>query len=442
MIKKIFGSDGVNIQSMTVEATMSLGKALACKIKTSKDECKIIIGKDTRVPEMFKAAFISGICSIGVDAICLTDQMPSAAIAYLTKNINADAGVMISASYDNSIKIFGKDGFRLSDKEEIELEKYVEHDLVSNNHWKSKMLAGRIYKMDDARGRYIIHLKSSFSKYLDLRGLRIAVDCANGTSHIIAPKVFEELGAKVFPININPDEKNINDSGTISSCQLAVAVRLNKCDIGIALNGNADKLLILNKHGEIVNGDVLLAILMGVRSDKLPVFTTTSNLALIDYAHYDVCGKKPIVIDTDAGGKYIAERMRNGNYSFGGENSGHIVFSKYSTTGDGIIAALKVLEIMKKQDMSVDELQNSVMVPYFQTTIDIKVSSKLSIKDIDGLSEKIRQIEDKIKGSGRVLIRQTKNLMVRVIVESKNNQNNGDCAMEIAEIIRKSEGKE
>lgn len=447
--RKIFGTDGVrgiaNQHPMTCEVALALGRAVAHQAKSGDHRHKIVIGKDTRLSGyMIEMAFASGVCSMGVDVLLL-GPMPTPAVAYLTKDMRADAGVMISASHnsfeDNGIKIFGRDGFKLSDSKELELEQFMEDEKVGKIR-PTRENVGKAFKIDDARGRYISFLKSVFPSTLSLEGMRIAIDCADGAAYRVAPMVLEELGAKVFPINIEPNGKNINElGGATNPNAVAIHTMSNKCNIGIALDGDADRLVVVDETGEIYDGDTVMTIIakdmlsQGKLNNNTLISTVMSSGGL-EQAIEEAGG---LVYRTSVGDRYIIEQMRNGGYNLGGEQSGHIICGDHSTTGDGMVAALKVLAIMAKTGMALSELAK-VFKPVPQALVNVRVASKPPLEDLEIVQLGIQAAENKLNsmGGGKVLVRYsgTENL-VRILVESSDEELNTKIAAALSYEIHK-----
>ena len=448
-MRRLFGTDGVrgvaNIYPMTSEIAMQIGRATAFKVKDKKHGHRIVIGKDTRLSGyMLENALATGICSMGVDVL-LVGPLPTPGIAFITRSMRADAGVVISASHnpfqDNGIKIFKNDGFKLPDEEEMDIE-----DLI----FSQKMAAlrpvaeevGRATRIDDARGRYIVFLKNTFPEQYTLEGFHIALDCAHGATYGVAPNVFEELGAKVTAIGINPDGKNINDNcGALHPQLVAEKVKALGADIGIALDGDGDRLIVVDEKGNIVDGDHIMAIcaadLMARRKlkKKTLVATVMSNLGL-DIAMKRLGGS---LVRTQVGDRYVVEEMRQQKYSFGGEQSGHLIFLEHSTTGDGILAALQVLSVMIKQNKPLSELA-TIMEAYPQVLKNVRTAKRVELDTVPGFRKRAAEIEETLGTDGRLLVRHSgTEPLVRVMLEGKDQESITDMADELCELIRRSE---
>jgi phosphoglucosamine mutase len=430
MKKKLFGTDGVrgvaNVHPMTTEIAMQLGRAMAYLSRDGDRRHRIIIGKDTRLScYMLENALVAGICSMGVD-VFQVGPMPTPAIAFLTSSMRADAGVMISASHnpyqDNGIKFFSSNGFKLPDETELEIE-----ELVSSNRIDSLRpvadAVGKAYRMDDARGRYIVFLKHSFPRDLDLNGLRIVLDCANGAAYKVAPAVLEELGATVIPIGVTPNGTNINDKcGSMYLDLLSHSVREHQADLGMALDGDADRIMFVDENGNTVDGDQIMAICgvdmleRGKLAKKTLVTTVMSNMGL-DIAIEKAGGK---VIKTDVGDRYVVGAMRQGGYNLGGEQSGHMIFLDYNTTGDGMISALQALAIVQRTGKRLSELAQ-VMTVLPQVLLNVRVAEKKPLSEVPQVMQCIAAVEAELQGKGRVLIRYSgTEALLRVMIEGED----------------------
>ena len=447
-MKKLFGTDGVrgkaNIYPMDAETALKLGKAAAAVFMNGKKRHKIIIGKDTRIScYMIENALTSGILSMGVDVL-LVGPMPTPAIAHLTKSFAADAGIVISASHnpaeDNGIKFFDSNGFKLSDEVEEKIEK-IAFSEIKTDHIIGE-LVGKAKRIDDAQGRYIEFAKSSVDN-ISLKGIKIVLDCANGAAYKVSPLIFEELGAQVITINNTPNGLNINDQcGALYPGQMKKFVVEYGADIGIALDGDADRVIMVDENANEVDGDQIIALcaLNLIRDKKLKdntiVVTDYSNLGL-DKAIKNANGK---VIRVMNGDRYVVEEMRKYKYNFGGEQSGHIVFLDYTTTGDGTISALQVLRIMKKTGKKLSELARCI-TKFPQIMVNVKVRKKIDFEKMPKVMEKINKAKEKLKNNGRVIARYsgTQNL-ARIMVEGINEKEIRKYAKEIADEIKKQTG--
>jgi phosphoglucosamine mutase len=414
MTRKLFGTDGVrgvaNTEPMTAETVMKLGMAVAARLRQPGRHTRIVIGKDTRLSGyLFETAMASGIVAMGAD-VWLTGPLPTPGIAFITSSMRCDAGVVISASHnpyeDNGIKLFARDGFKLPDETELEIEQMM----ASPSLLTQRAAAGDIgysHKLEDSRGRYIVHCKNTFPDELTLDGLKIVVDGANGAAYKVAPAVFEELGADVVSIHDEPDGKNINDeAGAIAPRRMCERVRAEKADLGIALDGDADRVVLCDDTGEVIDGDAVMAVCAtrmlaaGTLAKKTVVSTVMSNIGL----ERAIKGAGGTMIRTAVGDRYVVEEMRRGGYNFGGEQSGHLVFLDHMTTGDGIIAALRVLAVMVREERSLRELAR-VMVRTPQVLVNVKVEKKRPLEELADVGRLIRAVEGELGDAGRVLVR-------------------------------------
>ena len=453
-MRKLFGTDGVrgvaNTYPMTTEIAMQLGRAIAYLIKKQvpdkEHNPRIVIGKDTRLSGyMIENALASGICSMGVNVL-LVGPLPTPGIAFITTGMRADAGVVISASHnpfqDNGIKIFSGQGFKLPDEEEAIIE-----DLIFSNKMESlRPVAeeiGKAARIDDAKGRYIVFLKSTFPKRFTLDGMHIVLDCAHGATYGVAPHVFEELGAKVTSIGIKPDGKNINhECGALHPGVMADLVRKEGADLGIALDGDGDRLIVSDEKGKIVDGDQIMAICaeeMLARqklAKKTLVATVMSNLGL-EIAMQRLGGK---LVRTRVGDRYVVEEMLLHEYNFGGEQSGHLIFLKHNTTGDGILGALQLLVAMKKKERPLSEMAQ-IMEPFPQVLKNVLTEKKVALKEITGFSQKISAMEKSLGSSGRILVRPSgTEPVIRVMVEGEDEKLIDSVACELCDFISKQAG--
>jgi phosphoglucosamine mutase len=449
-MKKLFGTDGVrgvaNVYPMTTEMAMQLGRAAAYIFKNGHRRHRILIGKDTRLSGyMIENALVAGICSMGVDVV-LVGPLPTPGIANLTSSMRADAGVVISASHnpfqDNGIKFFSKDGFKLPDEMELKIEELIFSKKIDALRPIATEV-GKAYRIDDAAGRYVVFLKSSFPKELDLVGMKIVLDCANGAAYKVAPAVLEELGAEVIPFGVKPNGTNINDDcGSLHPECIMEAVKEHRADLGIALDGDADRVIFVDEFGNEVDGDTIMAICATdmlkhkkLRKNTL-VATVMSNMGL-DIAIKKAGGK---VVKTAVGDRYVVEEMRHGGYNLGGEQSGHLVFTDYSTTGDGVLAALQVMAVMRRENKTLSELAG-VMIPLPQVLVNVRVAEKKDIMSIPEIAKLVKGIEDKLGGEGRILIRYSgTEPLLRIMLEGQDKYEITGWAKEIAEMVEKKMG--
>lgn len=426
--RTLFGTDGIrgkaNVYPMTPEVAMALGRSVTHHFQNNfREKPLIIIGKDTRLScYTIEQAFAAGVCAQGGLAI-LTGPLPTPGVAFCTTSMRADAGVMISASHnpfeDNGIKIFDSEGYKLPDEVELKLEEMV----LNPESFPRKMgeHLGRARRLDEVFGRYIVHVKSTLDKKYSLEGMRIVIDCAHGAGYKVGPMVFEEMGAEVISLGINPNGRNINDqSGALFPQNCAAAVKEYRADIGICLDGDADRLIVVDGNGEVVDGDQLIGILAlflkekGESDSENVIGTKMCNMGLENFLN----DNKMNLTRTDVGDRYIMEEMKRSGAVFGGEPSGHLIFKKYATTGDGILAALKVIECMKFFNKDLSELRQQIRL-YPQYLKNVKVTKKVPLNKAPEFSKMIDNANKEIKGKGRTLIRYsgTENL-IRVMVEA------------------------
>jgi phosphoglucosamine mutase len=440
---KYFGTDGIrglaNQSPMSPEFVLKLGQSIGTYFKKRYPHPKILIGKDTRRSGyMLEQALGAGICSVGVDVFQL-GPLPTPGIAYLTRGLRACAGIVISASHnpyhDNGIKIFNYDGYKLPDEVEGELENMLEAPSIE---LPTGMSIGKAKRIEDAIGQYAVFLKEQFPKQLTLEGLRIVIDCAHGAAYRVAPKVFSELGAEIFTLGDEPNGRNINDGcGALHPNDLKESVRLYKADLGIALDGDADRLILVDKRGEIVDGDEILAVCAehmiheGNLAQNTVVATIMSNMGLDIFLK----SRGAQLIRTKVGDRYVVEKMRSDKLNLGGEQSGHLVFRDSSTTGDGILAALHILKIMTLTSKPLHELK-SVMQKLPQRLKNIKVKKKIPLEQLSKTQTLIAKIEKDFAGKGRVIVRYsgTEDL-VRVMLEGEKEKQVHDYCDDIADSI-------
>ncbi len=429
-MKKYFGTDGIrgtaNKFPMTAEIALKVGMAVGAKFTDGDHRHRVVIGKDTRLSGyVIEPALTAGLAAVGMD-VFLVGPVPTPAVSMLTRSIRADIGIMISASHnpyrDNGIKIFTRDGQKLSDKLEQEIEALIDGDITPFLA-KSENF-GRVTRLDDASNRYIEFVKNSFPKEKNLTGLKIVVDCANGAAYKIAPKIFWELGADVVSIGIDPNGFNINEKcGSTHPEALCQKVIEEKADIGIALDGDADRLLVVDEKGAAIDGDQLIALIAeklhddgNLKGDNV-VITQMSNLALENYLNYIGVS----TIRAQVGDRYVLEEMKKNRCNFGGEQSGHIVLSDYSTTGDGLVAALQVLAILRETKKPASEVLN-MFEPFPQILKNVKYdNSKGNPLEQDHLKKFIEEKSAELGDEGRILVRKsgTENL-IRVMAEGKD----------------------
>ncbi len=447
--EKLFGTDGVrgeaNVHPMTAEVALALGQAVAHVLRVPGGERRrIIIGKDTRLSGyLFEDALAAGICAMGVDVIQV-GPMPTPGMAFLAHDMRCHAGVMISASHnpyqDNGIKFFTSDGYKLPDSVEERIE-----DLISSGELADLRPGpneiGRARRIEDAEGRYVVFLKKTFPTDLSLDGLRVVLDCANGAAYKVGPTVLQELGAEVFALGVEPDGRNINEGyGSLFPERAAAKVREVRADFGVALDGDADRAIVVNEKGEVVDGDALLAIFARdliergeLRGGKV-VGTVMSNLGLEKALEGQGAG----LLRTQVGDRYVVEAMRSGGYNLGGEPSGHIIFLDHNTTGDGLITALQTLAIMRRRNKPLSELDHG-FERYPQVLLNVQVAEKRPIETLPAVMEALARVEDDFAGRGRVLIRYSgTEPKARIMVEGEDDAHVKGVAQELAEVLRKA----
>ena len=450
--KRLFGTDGVrgraNTFPMTVELALALGRAVGKIFRTHEGKHRVVIGKDTRLScYMYENALIAGLCSMGVDTLML-GPLPTPAVAFITRAYRADAGIVISAShnayYDNGIKFFSAEGFKLPDAWEQEMEDLIAQGPTAFDPFLPKdNEIGKNSRINDADGRYIEFVKATFPRKLSLKNLRIALDCAHGAGYRVAPLVFRELDAEVVVCGNNPNGLNINDGcGALHPEMVQKQVIDFKADVGIALDGDADRVIMIDENAQIVDGDAILAICArdmlakGTLRNKRLVSTVMGNFGFIKAM--EALGIE--VICGAVGDRYVIQEMIKHDSNLGGEPSGHVIFLDHNTTGDGLVSALQVLSIMIETGSKLSELA-SCFKRYPQVLINVRVSSKPELESIPKLMEQIRHVEEDLATFGRVLVRYsgTENIL-RVMVEGPKRSIVQQHAQSIAAIIKNEIG--
>ncbi len=447
---KLFGTDGIrgvaNEYPITCEMAMDIGRAVAHLFCVETDRSKVVIGKDTRISgDMIESALVSGVCSMGVDA-AIADVLPTPGIAYLASSTGANAGIVISAShnpfYDNGIKIFNNKGFKLSDEKEEE----IEHILLNEKPGlmcKTVRDTGRAFKIEDTVKKYINYLKLALPDGFSLNGMKIAIDCANGATYQVAPKLFKDLGADVESIFTEPDGKNINETcGSQHPEALIEIVLKKKANIGLAFDGDGDRLIAIDEKGNVNTGDQILAICANNLKQKsklannIVISTIMSNMGLkaalndLDIDH----------VMTNVGDRHVMERMISSGSVLGGEDSGHTIFLDHQTTGDGILTALKLIESMKFESKPLYELKK-VMTVFPQSLINVEVKSKPEINTLKFVKEAIVSVEKNLGEKGRVLVRYSGTQPVcRVMVEGPTEEETQRYCKQISDIIQNEIG--
>ncbi|MBO6783208.1 MAG: phosphoglucosamine mutase [Alphaproteobacteria bacterium] len=443
MARKLFGTDGIrgkaNQEPMTAETALRVAMAAGRRFTRGDHRHLVVIGKDTRLSNyMIEPAMQAGFTAMGMDVV-LVGPMPTPAVAMLTRSLRADLGVMISASHnpfeDNGIKLFGPDGYKLSDDVEAEIEELVENGLLE--HLAPADRLGRARRLDDAQGRYIEFVKHSFPRGVRLDGLKLVVDCANGAAYKVAPRVFHELGADVIPIAIEPDGTNINrECGATSTGTLQEAVVAHGADLGVALDGDADRVILCDETGQVVDGDQVMAMIArswhetGRLSGGGVVATVMSNLGLEKFL--ESLGLS--LERSQVGDRYVLELMREGGFNLGGEQSGHIILSDHSTTGDGLIAALQVLAARADAGKPMSDFAQ-VFDPYPQILKNVRVSGGAPM-DAKTVKAAVDAGEQRLGGEGRVLIRPSgTEPVIRVMAEGRDEAAVNAVVDEIASAI-------
>jgi len=449
-MRKLFGTDGVrgvaNQDPMTSEMALRIGRAAAHVFRDSSRRHRIVIGKDTRLSGyMIESALTSGICSMGVDVL-LVGPVPTPGIAFLTRSLRADAGVVISASHnsyeDNGIKFFGRDGFKLPDETEKKIEELIFSGAVDAVRPTASEI-GKAFRIDDATGRYNEFVKSSIPRGMDLAGLRVVLDSANGAAYKIGPRILTELGADVISLYDQPNGVNINQGcGSLHPEVICRSVVANEARIGIAFDGDADRVILCDERGLVVDGDAVMAVcaLQMMKEGRLKqntlVATVMSNLGL-ELAMQKAGGK---LVRASVGDRYVMEKMIEGGYNLGGEQSGHIIFLDNNTTGDGLISALQILAVMKQTGKPLSDLA-ACMKSYPQTLVNVKVKDRQELSTIPEIAKGMAEIEKKLEGTGRLLVRYSgTEPKVRVMIEGENEQEINELAQGLAGIIREKLG--
>ncbi len=448
---RLFGTDGVrgtaNVHPMTAEMALSLGQAIARIFRADgKKNRRIIIGKDTRLSGyLFEDALAAGICSMGVDVIQV-GPMPTPAMAFLTADMRCQAGVMISASHnpyqDNGIKFFSSDGFKLPDAIERRIESLIASGELSGLRAPPDEI-GRAHRIEDVAGRYVVFLKKTFPMDLSLDGMRVVLDCANGASYVVGPTALEELGAEIFRMGMTPNGRNINEGcGSLYPEKVADKVKEVRADVGIALDGDADRVVMVDEKGVILDGDQLLALFAqdmlerGVLRGGQVVATVMSNLGLEKALEELGVG----LLRTQVGDRYVVDAMREGGFNLGGEQSGHVVFLDHNTSGDGLITALQVLAIMRRKGRMLSELTTD-FVRYPQILVNIPVTEKKPVEDLPEFVRLRKEVESALGDRGRVLIRYSgTEPLARIMVEGDDEQQIKGYANELAEALRRALG--
>jgi phosphoglucosamine mutase len=450
--RKLFGTDGVrgiaNEEPITSETALKLGRALAYVFRGSSGRHrKVLIGKDTRLSGyMLETAIASGICSMGVD-VWLVGPVPTPGIAFLTRSMRADAGVVISASHnpfqDNGIKFFSREGFKLDDELEAKIEDLVFDDSALAHGRASNGDIGKAARIDDALGRYLVFLKTCVPRTANFESIRIAIDCANGAGYKVGPEVLEELGAEVVTIGVDPNGVNINDKcGAVHLDKIRETVVRERCQVGIALDGDGDRAMLIDEQGEVFDGDDVMAVMgrgmakAGALRDNTVVATVMSNFGL-EVALREAGIK---LIRTEVGDPAVVREMRTNSYNLGGEQSGHVIFMDHSTTGDGLVTALMMLSHMVESNRPLSELRVMKRMP--QVLQNVRVKERIPLSEMPDIARLIADVEQRLAGSGRLLVRYSgTEMLARVMVEGADQAQIGALAREIGDAIQRRVGE-
>jgi len=448
MTRDIFGTDGIrgtaNMEPMTAATALRVAMATGYRFLRGNHRHLVVIGKDTRLSGyMLEPAMTAGFISMGMDVV-LVGPLPTPAVAMLTRSLRADLGVVLSASHnpyqDNGIKLFGPEGYKLSDTVEREIEEHMDNGVKA--HLAASEQLGKAMRLDDAQGRYIEYVKNTFPKGLRLDGMKIVIDCAHGAAYRVAPLVLWELGAEVIPIGTQPDGFNINyDCGATEPQAMCAKVVESKADIGIALDGDADRLIIADEKGEIIDGDQIMALVAmdwkdagHIRGDAL-VATVMSNMGLERYLASLDLG----LVRAQVGDRYVVETMRSGGHNVGGEQSGHIILSDYSTTGDGLIAALQVLSVIVKTGRPASEVTRR-FDPFPQVLRSVSFNGAEPLENSE-VKAAIAESEAELSGNGRLVVRKSgTEPLIRVMAEAEDERLVGGVVERIVEVIERVSG--
>ncbi len=448
MMQKYFGTDGIRARAnqfpVTAETALRLGMAAGRVFRRGQHRHRVVIGKDTRLSGyMMESALVAGLTSMGMD-VFLFGPLPTAAVSFLTRSLRADLGIMVTASHngfqDNGIKLFGPDGFKLSDAKELEIESHMDQGL--EEHLVRSESIGRAQRIDDAQTRYIEFAKSSFPKDLTLDDMRVVVDCAHGAAYKVAPAALWELGCDVITIGNAPNGRNINKaSGVMSPSHMCASVREARADLGIAFDGDADRLVLADQNGDLINGDQVLAVLARLwkQTERLSqpgiVATVMSNLGLERWLN----GEGLELARTQVGDRYVSEHMRMKGYNVGGEQSGHIVLSDFFATGDGLTAALQILSVLKRTGKPASEVCR-VFEPVPQITENVAVKNANGLLDSDQMRKLIASAREKLGQQSRLLVRKSgTEPLIRIMAEAENKALLRDVVGELAQALERSE---
>jgi phosphoglucosamine mutase len=452
MKRAMFGTDGVrgraNVEPMTSETALKLGRACAHVFRDGARRHRVLIGKDTRLSGyMLESALTSGICSMGVDVV-LVGPLPTPGIAFMTRSLRADAGVVISASHnpyeDNGIKFFSREGYKLPDALEAEIEDLVFSGRIDHVRPTAEEI-GKAFRADDAVGRYVEFAKSTFPRELTLAGLRIVVDCANGAAYKVAPEVLRELGAEVTVLNAQPDGRNINlGCGSTHPEVVCAAVRRARAHVGLTFDGDADRVLFSDERGRLVDGDQTLAVcaLDLQARGQLPGGTVVGTV-MSNYGLELALRAAGLALErTPVGDRAVVEAMQRGGYALGGEQSGHIVFSGHQTTGDGMVTALQVLAVMQRAGRTLSALAGAMRrLP--QVLLNVPTARRVAVESHPAIGAAVARAEAQLAGRGRVLVRASgTEPKVRVMVEGRDRRETERVAAEIVQVVAREVGEQ
>lgn len=444
-----FGTDGIrgraNQYPMTADVALKVAMATARVLGKNSPHSRVVIGKDTRLScYMLEQSLTAGFLAMGMDVV-LTGPIPTPAIAVLTRSMRADVGVMISASHnpfeDNGIKLFGADGYKLADKIEMEIESWIDNPALTSDNLASSEKIGRASRMDDAVGRMVEYAKASFPRRQNLEDLKIVIDCANGAAYKVAPQALWELEAKVISMGVAPNGKNINlDCGATHTEALQARVVEEGADIGIALDGDADRLILVDERGTRIDGDQILALLathmkrQGVLKHNTVVTTVMSNLGFERY----LTANGISLVRSAVGDRYVVEKMREGGFNLGGEQSGHVVMSDFGTTGDGLLAALQILSVLKESGKPASELLN-IFTPVPQLLKNVKFAKGLKPLDKQEVQDAIQKAEKTLANGGRLLVRASgTEPLIRVMAEGDDLKTVEQVVDDLCNVITKA----
>lgn len=447
MTKRFFGTDGVrgvaNREPITAETVLRLGKALARALLESSNEGerRILIGKDTRISgSMLEMAMAAGICSMGLDVL-LAGDIPTPAVAFLTRDLMCCAGVVVSASHnpfeDNGLKFFDAQGFKFDDQRELDIESLLVSESIDSDYSIVHQL-GRVSRVKDASARYMVFLKTSIPKGLNLKGLKIVLDCANGAGYRVAPQIFQELGAEVVPLFTSPDGRNINlNCGSLHPEAMTMEILKSGADFGVALDGDGDRAIFADENGATVDGDQIMGMVSldlferGLLKHDTLVATVMTNLGL----ELAMKQKGIRLVRTTVGDRYVVEAMLKEGYNFGGEQSGHLVFFDYSTTGDGILSALQVASIMKRTSKSLSSLTGWIK-KFPQILHNIPIKARVKFYEVPAVRKVIEDCEKRLGDSGRILIRYSgTQSLCRVMVEGEDQELVQNVVKEVSDAL-------